>query len=94
MILGKSKCRRSAADFLRGGDYVFLRYRWSGTVLKCTWIALVFARLLVLSSWWVTSIHPLYEDDSSSKDPDVVSDQSLIGSWMEVGGKCTAPLTI
>jgi hypothetical protein len=66
----------------------------SGIVLKCTWIALVLAWLLVLSGCWVTSIHPLYEDDFSSKDPDVVSDQSLIGSWMEVGGKCTAPLTI
>ncbi len=63
----------------------------SGIVLRCTWIALVFAWLLVPSGCWVTSIHPLYEDDFSSQDPDVVSDQSLIGSWMEVGGKhCAA----
>jgi hypothetical protein len=66
----------------------------SGIVLKFTRIALVLAWLLVLSGCWVTSINPLYEDDSSSKDPDVVSDQNLIGSWIEVGGKCTAPLTI
>jgi hypothetical protein len=66
----------------------------SGIVLTWAGIASVFASLLVLSGCWVTTINPLYEDNFSSKDPDIVSDQSLIGSWIEVGEKCTAPVTI
>jgi hypothetical protein len=62
--------------------------RHSATVLALT-------ALLVLPGCWVTSINALYEDGFlSSKDPDVVFDQSLIGSWSEIGDKCPAPLTI
>lgn len=53
---------------------------------------LILAGILVLSGCWVTSISPLY--DERSTDPDVVVDQSLIGSWIDVGDKCTAPVTI
>jgi hypothetical protein len=64
-------------------------------ILRYSAIALALAALLVLPGCWVTSINPLYEDGFlSSKDPDVVFDQSLIGSWIEVGDKCPAPLTI
>ena len=62
---------------------------------KLAGIALAFACLLVLPGCWVTSIKPLYEDGFlSSKDSDVVFDQSLIGSWTDVGDKCATPLTI
>jgi hypothetical protein len=69
-----------------------LRFR---SLPKLAGIALAFACLLVLPGCWVTSINPLYEDGFlSSKDSDVVFDQSLIGSWTDVGDKCAAPLTI
>jgi hypothetical protein len=56
---------------------------------------LALASLIVLPGCWVTSINPLYEDGFlSSKDPDVVFDQRLIGSWIGVGDKCTASVTI
>jgi hypothetical protein len=64
----------------------------SGCILKCAAITLLLAGLCALSGCWVTSINPLYEEWSN--DPDLVFDQSLIGSWIEVGDKCTAPLTI
>jgi hypothetical protein len=66
----------------------------SGYIPKFQGMALAFAALLVLSGCWVTSINPLYEEDLSGKDPDVVFDQNLIGSWIGVGDKCAAPLTI
>jgi hypothetical protein len=66
----------------------------SRAILKCSAIVLALAALLVLPGCWVTSIKPLYEEGLSGKDPDVVFDQSLIGSWIEPGDKCTAPLTI
>jgi hypothetical protein len=62
--------------------------------LRWTGICLALAALLALSGCWVTSINPLYEEDISGKDPDVVFDQTLVGSWVEVGDKCPAPLTI
>jgi hypothetical protein len=64
----------------------------SGFIFKWTGICLALAALLMLSGCWVTSINPLYEEWSN--DPDLVFDQSLVGSWIEVGDKCTAPLTI
>lgn len=66
----------------------------SRAILRGAAIVLALAGLLVLPGCWVTSINPLYEEGLSSKDPDVVFDESLIGSWIEVGDKCTAPLTI
>jgi hypothetical protein len=66
----------------------------SRAILRYAAIALALAGLLVLPGCWVTSINPLYDEDFSSKDPDVVFDQSLIGSWIEVGDKCSSPTTI
>jgi hypothetical protein len=60
-------------------------------------IALALAGLLVLPGCWVTSINGLYEEpstDNPQTDPGLVFDASLIGSWIEVGDKCTAPLAI
>jgi hypothetical protein len=67
----------------------------AGAVSRYAAMALAFFALLALPGCWVTSINPLYEEGpSSSKDPDVVFDQSLIGTWMAVADKCAAPLTI
>jgi hypothetical protein len=69
-----------------------IRFR---TLAKLAGVALALAGLLVLPGCWVTSINPLYEDGFlSSKDPDVVFDQSLIGSWTDINDKCTTLLTI
>jgi hypothetical protein len=66
----------------------------SRAILKGAGIALALAGLLVLPGCFVTSIQPLYEDDSSRPDPDLVFDQSLTGSWIEPDDKCSSPLTI
>jgi len=65
--------------------------------LKAAGIALAFATLVALSGCWVTSINPLYEEttfENLSKDPDIVFESSLIGSWAPSGDKCTTPLVI
>ncbi len=57
--------------------------------------ALVLAGLLVLPGCWVESINALYEEGFlSSKDPDVVLDERLAGSWSVIEDKCTIVLTI
>ena len=53
----------------------------------------VFFALVSLSGCWVRSIHPLY-DDVSSKDPDVVFEKSLVGSWSVLDEKCETILTL
>jgi hypothetical protein len=63
----------------------------SRLALRIAGIVLALAGLLVLPGCWVTSINGLSEED---KDPDLVFDQSLIGSWARVGDDCTAPETI
>ncbi len=70
----------------------FSRIAHSGFIPRCTGIALALAALLALPGCWVTLINPLYEEWSN--DPDLVFDQRLVGSWAELGDKCTAPLTI
>src|SRR5580700_2290148 len=69
----------------------------SGYVLKCAWIALALAGLLVLSGCWVSSINPLYDEgtwDHPHKDPDVVLDRGLIGFWTVTDKKCATVLTV
>jgi hypothetical protein len=67
----------------------------SGNISKSAGITLILTALLVLPGCWVTSINGLYEDGFlSKKDPDVVFDQSLIGSWTVIDDKCTTLLTI
>ncbi len=66
----------------------------SRLILRYSATLLALAGLLVMLGCWVTSINPLYEEDLSGKDPDVVFDQGLIGSWIEVGDKCSLPTTI
>ena len=64
----------------------------SGLVQKCAGIGLALAGLLVLSGCWVTSINGLYEEptlDNPHMDPDLVFDQMLVGSWIEVGTNAT-----
>jgi hypothetical protein len=58
---------------------------------------LAFTILLLLSGCWVTSVNALYDDgtfDSPHDDPDVIFDQSLVGTWIASGDKCTTLLTI
>jgi hypothetical protein len=69
----------------------------SRLILRIAGIVLGLAGLLALPGCWVTSINPLYEEASADRpyeDPDLVFDQSLIGSWTRVSDDCTAPLTI
>ncbi len=47
----------------------------------------------MLTGCWVESINPLYEE-GPSKDPDLVFDKSLTGSWSATDDKCTTVLTI
>jgi hypothetical protein len=69
-----------------------IRYRLSRRI---TGIVLALAGLIVLPGCWVTSINSLYEDGFlQSKDPDVVSDQRLTGTWTVIDDKCTTVLTI
>ncbi len=60
---------------------------------KCVGIGLIIATLLVMPGCDVMSIYPLYED-VSPKDPDVVLDKDLTGSWSVTDGKCTTILTV
>ena len=69
----------------------------AGNALRLVGVAAMLAALLVLPACWVTSINPLYDEGNiadSHNDPDVVFDQSLIGTWTKVGDQCTTPLTI
>ncbi len=68
----------------------------SRAILKGVAVVLALAALLVLPGCWVESINPLYEDGLfSSKDPDVVFDQRLNGSWSAVLEKsCAMVLTV
>jgi hypothetical protein len=60
-------------------------------------IAATLAALLVLPACWVSSINPLYDEGSTGNphtDPDVIFEQSLIGSWTTTDDKCPTQLTI
>jgi hypothetical protein len=70
---------------------------FSGTFPKLAGLAVIFAALLVLPGCWVSSINPLYDEgtwDHAHKDPDVVLDQSLIGSWTLTDKTCTTVLVV
>jgi hypothetical protein len=54
-------------------------------------ILLILAGLLLLSGCWVTSINPLYEQ---GKDPDVVVEPVLAGTWSFTDDQCVTTLTI
>jgi hypothetical protein len=56
-------------------------------------IFLIIAGLLALPACSVMSIHPLYED-VSPRDPDIVIDKDLAGSWSLTDEKCTTILTV
>jgi hypothetical protein len=72
----------------------FFGFVSSRKIPKGAGITLV-AVLLALSGCWVTSVNGLYEEGLlSKKDPDLVFDQSLIGSWTVIDDKCTTLLTI
>lgn len=69
----------------------------SRTFPRLAGLALILAALLVLSACWVASINPLYDEgtwDHAHKDPDVVNDESLIGSWILTDKKCTTVLVV
>ncbi len=61
--------------------------RFATTFLACTC-------LIVLSACWVQSINPLYSEGSTSKDPDVLFDPRLNGSWTMTDNNCTTILAI
>ncbi len=70
---------------------------FSRTFRRFSGSALIAGALLVLPGCWVSSINPLYDEgsiDHPHNDPDVVLDQSLIGSWTSTDDKCTTLLTI
>ena len=50
--------------------------------------------LLAFTGCWVYSIEPLYEANLSHADPDLIFDQSLVGSWGQLEGNCLWILTI
>jgi len=54
---------------------------------------LAFAALLALQSCSVVSINPLYED-VTPKDPDIVVESGLVGTWSETDGECVTTVTI
>ncbi|MFZ0759787.1 MAG: hypothetical protein WAM69_07560 [Candidatus Sulfotelmatobacter sp.] len=56
-------------------------------------IGLAIIGLLVLPGCDVMSIHPLYEN-ISPKDPDIVLDKDLAGSWSVTDGECTNIVTV
>lgn len=68
------------------------------TTRRIAQVLLVLALSLGFSGCWVTSISPLYEESTIEnnlhKDPDIVFEPSLLGSWTVIGDKCTAPLVI
>ncbi len=69
----------------------------SRTLPRLAGFALILAVLVVLQGCWVASINPLYDEgtwDHPHNDPDVVLDQSLIGSWSLTDKKCTTVLVI
>jgi hypothetical protein len=53
----------------------------TGAISRLAGIAVMLAALLVLTACWVESINGLAEAGRSEKDPDVVVDQRLTGSW-------------
>jgi len=55
---------------------------------------LIVVGLLGLSSCWVYSVEPLYEERSASPDPDLTFDQTLVGSWGQADEDCIWILTI
>ena len=75
-------------------DGIVLRRNRNTLSWRLTAIALVFAALLALSGCWVYSVNPLYEEGRSQPDPDLVLDQSLIGSWGHMDDNCLWILTV
>jgi hypothetical protein len=65
----------------------------SRRIITAAGVVLALAGLLILPGCWVMSIHPLYED-VSPRDPDIVFDKGLTGSWTLTDEKCTTVLTI
>ena len=54
-------------------------------------VVLVLAVSLGFSACWVTSINPLYEKSTtgiSQRDPEIVFEPSLVGSWVDVSDPC------
>src|SRR5579871_4851399 len=52
------------------------------------------AALCLLAGCAVTSINGLYDEGSQGKDPDLVAEPGLVGTWEMTDSKCTAILTI
>lgn len=55
---------------------------------------LAVAALLLLPACWVYSVEPLYEEGPSKPDPDLVFDQTLVGSWGQIDVDCMWILSI
>src|SRR5579883_2495162 len=72
------------------------RLRWAGSGLGLR-VAAVFALgilLCTLSACAVTFLHGLYDENSEAKDPDLVADQTLVGTWTMSDSHCVSNLTI
>lgn len=65
----------------------------SRLTLRIAGIVIVFAGLLTLLGCGVVSINPLYEG-LSPKDPDIVFEKALLGSWTIMDGKCETTVMV
>jgi len=64
----------------------------SGVVLRIVAIGFVFACLVLMSGCEEKSLYGL--DEGLGTDPDIVFDARLVGTWPDVGEKCTSTGTI
>jgi hypothetical protein len=65
----------------------------SRLTLRIAGIVIVFAGLQLPLGCGVVSVNPLYED-VSPKDPDIVFEKALLGSWTFMDDKCQTTVTI
>jgi len=63
-------------------------------ILRIASVVLAAAGLLALPGCWVYSTEPLYEEHLPKPDPDLIFDQTLVGSWGQVQNDCPWILTI
>jgi hypothetical protein len=86
-----------APEYHFGRVFMSLSKRAARSVTGRMKVVLVLATTLALSGCWVISINPLYEEttmENLRKDPDIVFEPGLIGSWAIANDKCTAPMLI
>ncbi len=66
----------------------------SHPILRVAGVVFALVTLLALPGCWVYSVEPLYEERLLDHDPDLVVDQSLVGSWAQLDEECVWILSI